>query len=210
MTETSTTAHFPPLAPPSIEVRPHRSQVHGYDLVRRLRLAPRAELARGAAGPSDACRPRSAPCSSARTPSRRGRDGADRGAAAPARRRDARPHRGGRRRRAGAGRPVHYYVALPRGRPARTRLPPAARGRRRAASCSTATRWREGKPFFELGDAEPSPDHRLLAWSVDDKGRNSTPSRCATSATGVDLPDGVPRHRRRRRSGPPTGPPSST
>ena len=46
------------------------------------------------------------------------------------------------------------------------------RPRRRGAArcCSTGTRWPQGEPFFTLGAAIYSPDHRLFAYSVDDRG----------------------------------------
>ncbi len=50
----------------------------------------------------------------------------------------------------------------------------------------------EGQDFFELGDAAPSNDHRLLAWSVDDKGSELHTIRVRDLATGLDLPDSVP------------------
>ena len=50
----------------------------------------------------------------------------------------------------------------------------------------------EGLDFFELGDAAPSGDHALLAWSVDDKGSELHTIKIRDLATGLDLPDRVP------------------
>ncbi len=50
-----------------------------------------------------------------------------------------------------------------------------------------------GKPFFELGGAEHSPDHRRLAWGVDEKGSELFTIRVRDLETGSDLPDAVPR-----------------
>jgi oligopeptidase B len=47
----------------------------------------------------------------------------------------------------------------------------------------------EGKPFFDLGGAVHSPDHRLLAWSFDDKGSEFFSIRIRDLATAKDLPD---------------------
>ncbi|HEV7329248.1 MAG TPA: S9 family peptidase [Bosea sp. (in: a-proteobacteria)] len=49
----------------------------------------------------------------------------------------------------------------------------------------------EGKEFFDLGDAEHSPDHRLLAWSADEAGSELFLIRIRDLATGEDLPDAV-------------------
>src|SRR5205085_1768679 len=53
----------------------------------------------------------------------------------------------------------------------------------------------EGLPFFDLGDADASPDHRLLAWSADRKGSESYTIRVRDIATARDLddPQAVPR-----------------
>jgi oligopeptidase B len=47
----------------------------------------------------------------------------------------------------------------------------------------------EGKPFFDLGGAAHSPDHARLAWSYDDKGSEFFTLRVRDLATGGDLAD---------------------
>ncbi len=47
----------------------------------------------------------------------------------------------------------------------------------------------EGLDFFELGDAVPSSDHALLAWSLDDKGSELHTIKVRNLETGEDLPD---------------------
>ena len=49
-----------------------------------------------------------------------------------------------------------------------------------------------GKPFFQLGGMAHSPNHRLLAWSADDKGSEIDTLRVRDLSTGEDLPDVVP------------------
>jgi oligopeptidase B len=49
-----------------------------------------------------------------------------------------------------------------------------------------------GKAFFQLGASIHSPDHRLLAWSADDKGSEYDTVRVRDLATGHDLPDEIP------------------
>jgi oligopeptidase B len=49
-----------------------------------------------------------------------------------------------------------------------------------------------GKPFFQLGGAHHSPDHRLLAWSADEKGSEYDTLRIRDLATGRDRPDLIP------------------
>ncbi len=45
--------------------------------------------------------------------------------------------------------------------------------------------------FFEIGDAQISPNHRLLAWSFDDRGSELYAMRVRNLETGTDLPDSV-------------------
>src|SRR3954468_14425290 len=49
----------------------------------------------------------------------------------------------------------------------------------------------EGLPFFDLGDADASPDHRLLAWSADRKGSEYYTIHVRDLATGRDLDDEI-------------------
>ena len=48
-----------------------------------------------------------------------------------------------------------------------------------------------GKPFFDMRAAEHSPDHRLVAWSSDDKGSELFTIRVRDIASGCDLDDRV-------------------
>jgi oligopeptidase B len=48
-----------------------------------------------------------------------------------------------------------------------------------------------GKDFFDLGDTDHSPDHKLLAWSADEQGSELHTIRVRDLATGEDLPDQV-------------------
>jgi oligopeptidase B len=50
----------------------------------------------------------------------------------------------------------------------------------------------EGKPYWSLGAAAHSPDHRYLAYAVDDKGSELFTIRIRDMATGQDLPDAIP------------------
>jgi oligopeptidase B len=49
-----------------------------------------------------------------------------------------------------------------------------------------------GKAFFQLGARAHSPDHRLLAWSADEKGSEYDTLRLRDLATGRDLADEIP------------------
>jgi oligopeptidase B len=49
-----------------------------------------------------------------------------------------------------------------------------------------------GKAFFQIGGMARSPDHKLLAWSVDDTGSEFDTLRVRNTATGTDLPDLIP------------------
>ncbi len=51
----------------------------------------------------------------------------------------------------------------------------------------------KGKPFFDLGAAEHSPSHRLLAWSCDEKGSELYTIRVRDLDSGEDLNDVVER-----------------
>ena len=50
----------------------------------------------------------------------------------------------------------------------------------------------EGKPYWDLGGFQHSPDHRLLAYACDDKGSELYSIRFRELATGQDLPDIIP------------------
>jgi oligopeptidase B len=49
----------------------------------------------------------------------------------------------------------------------------------------------QGKSFFHLVDAQHAPNHRLLAWSADDKGSELNRIHVRDLTTGRDLPDVV-------------------
>ena len=49
----------------------------------------------------------------------------------------------------------------------------------------------EGQPFFDLGGADHSPDHRLMAWGADIKGSEYFTIRVRNLENGTDLPDEV-------------------
>ena len=53
-----------------------------------------------------------------------------------------------------------------------------------------------GKAYFQLGATRHSPDHRLFAWSADDKGSEYDTLRIRELATGSDLADVDPGYRR--------------
>ncbi|MCH9808573.1 MAG: S9 family peptidase [Alphaproteobacteria bacterium] len=50
----------------------------------------------------------------------------------------------------------------------------------------------EGKAYWALGGSEHSPDHRLLAYGVDDKGSEYYTIRIRDMSTGEDLEDRIP------------------
>jgi oligopeptidase B len=50
----------------------------------------------------------------------------------------------------------------------------------------------EGKAFFEFGGAQHSDDHRLVAWSFDDRGSEYYTLHVRDLTTGADLADRVP------------------
>ena len=50
----------------------------------------------------------------------------------------------------------------------------------------------EGKAYWQLGAVAHSPDHRLLAYAVDDKGSELCSVRIRDLATGRDLPEVIP------------------
>ena len=50
----------------------------------------------------------------------------------------------------------------------------------------------EGKPYWQIGAAAHSPNHRYLAYAVDDKGSELFTIRIRDLATGEDLPDAIP------------------
>ncbi len=50
----------------------------------------------------------------------------------------------------------------------------------------------EGKPYWQLGGATHSDDHRLMAYAVDEKGSELFTIRFRDLETGLDLPDAIP------------------
>jgi oligopeptidase B len=50
----------------------------------------------------------------------------------------------------------------------------------------------EGKPYWQLGDGTHSHDHKLLAYSVDEKGSELFTIRVRDLATGRDIADAIP------------------
>ena len=50
----------------------------------------------------------------------------------------------------------------------------------------------EGKPYWQLGSVAHSPNHRYLAYAVDDKGSELFTIRVRDMATGQDLVDAIP------------------
>ncbi len=50
----------------------------------------------------------------------------------------------------------------------------------------------EGKPYWQLGDTAHSPDHRLMAYAVDEKGSELLTVRFRDMTTGEDLSDTIP------------------
>jgi oligopeptidase B len=50
----------------------------------------------------------------------------------------------------------------------------------------------EGQAYWQLGDTAHSPDHKLMAYAVDDKGSELFTIRFRDMATGRDLPDAIP------------------
>ena len=131
-------------------------------------------------------------------------------AAGDAVRRDEGPHQGGRLHGAEPGRPA---------------MPISSAIARAASIRSSAAQPRDGgaeqvlldgdalaagKAYFQLGGMQHSPDHRLIAWSADDKGSEYDTLRVRDLATGA----GPCRHDRRmsraRRCGPRIRRPSTT
>ncbi|MBN8999615.1 MAG: S9 family peptidase, partial [Rhizobiales bacterium] len=49
----------------------------------------------------------------------------------------------------------------------------------------------QGHAYFDLGGADHSPDHRLIAWSFDDRGSESYTIRVREADTGIDLDDRI-------------------
>ena len=169
-----------------VTVDPFRRHPH-----RRLRLAPRRQLAAGDARSGGARRPTSAPISRPRTPGPRPRWPTSPALKDRARRRDAGAHQGGRLLRPVAGRPLRLRHPL-RAR----RRAPAADPHRRDGGDETvlldANALAEGKAYFHLGGSAHSPDHRLLAYAVDDKGSEYFEIRIRDLETGEDLADRIP------------------
>ncbi len=50
----------------------------------------------------------------------------------------------------------------------------------------------EGRSYWQVGATAHSPDHKFMAYAVDDKGSELFTIRIRDMATGVDLPDAIP------------------
>ena len=50
----------------------------------------------------------------------------------------------------------------------------------------------EGRSYWQVGATAHSPDHKFLAYAVDDKGSELFTIRIRDLATGQDLPDAIP------------------
>jgi oligopeptidase B len=64
-------------------------------------------------------------------------------------------------------------------------------GKQREQVMLDASALARGKDFFDLADAEHSPDHRLLAWSADAAGSELHAIRVRDLETRADLPDRI-------------------
>ena len=111
------------------------------------------------------------------------------GAAEDAGRRDARPHQGGRFRRAGARRAVRLQLEVSPGRPARAGRPHAARRRRVPDRARRRCAGQGRRTISSSAARRHSPDHRLEAWSADLRGSEYFTIRVRRWDTGEDLPD---------------------
>ncbi|SHE63801.1 oligopeptidase B [Kaistia soli DSM 19436] len=49
----------------------------------------------------------------------------------------------------------------------------------------------KGHAYYEIGGADHSPDHALIAWAYDDKGSEAYTLRVREAETGIDLPDAI-------------------
>ena len=75
---------------------------------------------------------------------------------------------------------------------------PRAAGRRPRDDPARRRPGGAGHPFFDLGAADHSPDHRLLAWSADIKGSEYFTIRVRDLASGRELADDDPDDLRRQ------------
>jgi oligopeptidase B len=92
--------------------------------------------------------------------------------------------------------PFLYYSRYRKGgeHPLICRRPRDGRGTtstRREQVMLDASALAKGKDFFDLADAEHSPDHRLLAWSADEAGSELHVIRVRDLEAGTDLPDRI-------------------
>ena len=159
--------------------RPHRARRRAR---RRLVLAPRTRQPRGRRVP----RSRERYADAVLAPSRRAR----RPHLSTRSRRASRKPTSRRRCRTGRG---STLTRTHRGTAVRGPLPaPARRHRDRGDACSsTRTSLAEGHDYFALGGFDISPDHRLLAYSIDFNGGERYTLRFRDLDTGADLADVV-------------------
>lgn len=88
--------------------------------------------------------------------------------------------------------PFLYYSRYRRGAEHPLICRKARTGKGRETIMLDADALADGKDFFDLGDTNHSPDHRLLAWSADEAGSELYTIRVRDLASGEDLPDAVP------------------